>query len=68
VQAVLPAIESDLSALGAVPHWGKVTTMSPPDIRSRIPQLVAFRDLVLSLDPHGKFRNAYLDRLLFDGS
>jgi xylitol oxidase len=68
VHAVLPAIEADLGALGAVPHWGKVTTMSPSDIRSRTPHLSAFRDLVLSFDPQGKFRNAYLDRLLFDGS
>jgi hypothetical protein len=32
----------------------------------RIPRLAAFRDLVLSFDPHGKFRNAYLERLLFE--
>ncbi len=64
VRAVLPAIEADLGALGAVPHWGKVTTMAPSTIRSRVPRLAAFRDLAMSFDPAGKFRNAYLGRLL----
>ncbi len=66
VQDVLPAVEADLGALGAVPHWGKVTTMSPATIRARTPLVADFRDLVLSFDPAGKFRNAYLQRLLFD--
>jgi xylitol oxidase len=66
VHSVLPAIEADLGKLGAVPHWGKVTTMSPSIIRSRIPRLAAFRDLVLSFDPKGKFRNAYMHRLVLD--
>jgi alditol oxidase len=68
VSNVLPAVEADLGVLGAVPHWGKVTTMSPATIRSRTPLLADFRDLVLSFDPMGKFQNAYLQRLLFDGS
>lgn len=64
VRAVLPAIEADLAALGAVPHWGKVTTMSPGTIRSRLPRLAEFRDLVGSFDPAGKFRNAYVERIV----
>lgn len=67
VQSVLPAIEADLGPLGAVPHWGKVTTMDPATIRSRMPRLAAFRDVVRSFDPEGKFDNAYLRRL-FDGA
>ncbi|WP_240790409.1 FAD-binding protein [Rhodobacter sp. SY28-1] len=63
VRTVLPPIEADLGSLGAVPHWGKVTTMSPATIRSRTPRLAAFRDLAQSFDPEGKFRNAYLRRL-----
>jgi xylitol oxidase len=65
VRSVLPAIEADLGDLGAVPHWGKVTTINPSTIRSRMPGLAMFRDLALSFDPKGKFRNAYLDRLVF---
>jgi len=68
VRSVLPAIEADLGVLGAVPHWGKVSTMSPSTIRSRTPRLAEFRDLVRSFDPKGKFHNAYLHRHLFDRS
>ena len=68
VRSVLPAIEADLGVLGAVPHWGKVSTMSPSTIRSRIPRLAEFRDLVLSFDPKGKFHNAYLHRHVLDRS
>jgi xylitol oxidase len=66
VQAILPAIEADLEVLGAIPHWGKVTAMDPATIRSRFPRLGDFRDLVRSFDPDGKFRNAFLDRYMFE--
>jgi xylitol oxidase len=66
VLSVLPAIEEDLGQLGALPHWGKVTTMSPSVVRSRLPRLAEFRNLALSFDPEGKFRNAYLQRFVFD--
>lgn len=63
VRAVLPAIEAELGAFGAVPHWGKVTTMPPEVIRARVPRLVEFAGLMRSFDPEGKFHNAYLARL-----
>lgn len=65
VSAVLPSIEADLDALGVVPHWGKVSTMSPATLRARIPHLSRFRELAQSFDPKGKFRNSYLDRKVF---
>jgi alditol oxidase len=64
VTAVLPEIEADLAPLGAVSHWGKVSTMAPAAIRAGFPRFAAFADLVRSMDPAGKFRNAWLDRLL----
>lgn len=67
VISVLPAIEADLGVFGAVPHWGKVTTMSPAAIRSRTPRLADFRELAMSFDPNGKFRNAFVTRYIFDG-
>lgn len=66
VLSVLPAVEADLGSIGAVPHWGKVTTMRPDVIRARTPRLAAFRDLAQSFDPGAKFQNAYLRRLLLD--
>lgn len=65
VTAALPAVEADLGTLGAVPHWGKVTTMDPKVIRSRTPRLAEFRDLARHFDPQGKFSNAYLERYVF---
>lgn len=64
VLSVLPKLEADLVPLGAVPHWGKVTAMSPATIRARTPQLAAFRDLAQDFDPKGKFLNPHLRRLL----
>jgi xylitol oxidase len=65
VLSVLPGIEEDLGRLGAVPHWGKVSTMSPAVVQSRTPRIGAFRDLVLSFDPEAKFRNDYVQRYVF---
>lgn len=66
IKRVLPAIEADLAPLGAVPHWGKVTTMTPDLIRPHFPRMAAFRDLARSFDPDGKFRNAFVNRMIFD--
>lgn len=67
VRAVLPAIEAELGRLGAVPHWGKVTTMAPATIAARIPRLADFRALVMASDPMGKFRNDFVNRMVFGG-
>lgn len=66
-RAVLPAIEAELGRLGAVPHWGKVTTMAPATIAARIPRLADFRALVMASDPKGKFRNDFVNRMVFGG-
>ncbi len=65
IRAVLPAIEASLAPFGALPHWGKVTTMAPDRIARHFPRLEAFRDLARSFDPEGKFRNDFLDRMVF---
>lgn len=66
IRTVLEAIEADLAPLGAVPHWGKVTTMGPGQVRPRYQQMARFRELARDLDPDGKFRNAHVDRMIFD--
>ena len=68
VRAVLPAMEADLVPLGALPHWGKVFAMSPEAVAARLPRLRDFRDLVDSFDPGGKFRNRFVDRIVFGGA
>ena len=65
--AVLPVVsllERQLAPFAPRPHWGKIFTTSPEDLRARYERLPAFLDLMHRLDPSGKFRNAYTARCL----
>jgi len=62
VLALLPQIEKALSPFNARPHWGKVFTMNPKVLEGRYEKLAGFKKLVAEYDPHGKFRNGFLDR------
>jgi xylitol oxidase len=64
VEAVLPALEAALLPLGARPHWGKLYLDVDGVVPSLYPKLDEFRALASSLDPEGRFRNPFLDRLL----
>ncbi len=64
---LLPQIETVLSPYNARPHWGKVFTMAPKVLDERYPKLADFKKLVAEYDPHGKFRNAFLDRNIYGG-
>ncbi|MGV9401493.1 FAD-binding protein [Streptomyces sp. NPDC003667] len=67
--AVLPVVrrvEEALEPFDARPHWGKVFTVPPAELRRRYPRLAAFRDLARSLDPTGKFSNAFVREVLGD--
>jgi len=65
VNQLLPLIEEKLAPFDAVPHWGKLFTLGPKDLRSRMKKASDFRDLVRSYDPEGKFVNHFLERNLF---
>ncbi len=60
VLAFLPELEDAIADLLPRPHWAKLFHRLPNDI----PGLDAFRTLTRRLDPQGKFRNRFLDRLL----
>ena len=62
VSALLPVIEAQLAPFRARPHWGKLFTMPPAQLRPLYPKLADFRDLLRALDPRGKFRNGFLDQ------
>ncbi|WP_350347498.1 FAD-binding protein [Agromyces sp. G08B096] len=62
VRALLPVLEASLPAT-ARPHWGKVFTLPGDVLRERIPRWDDFGALRARLDPDGRFRNAFLDRL-----
>ena len=65
VMNLLPLIEAQLAPFNPRPHWGKLFTMSPAILHSRIEKLADFKELVKQHDPNGKFRNAYLERNIY---
>ena len=64
MRALLPHIEGALAPFDARPHWGKWFTLGRDEIAALYPRLDDFRALAGRSDPEGKFRNAYLDRLV----
>jgi alditol oxidase len=66
VKKVLPVIEKELGPFGARPHWGKLFTMAPGELRSRYEKLPDFVALANKYDPKGKFRNDFLNTNIFD--
>ena len=65
VRQLLPLIEEALAPYKAIPHWGKLFTMQPAVLQGRIERLNDFKDLMADQDPQGKFRNQYIDSILF---
>ena len=65
VGKLLPKIERELEPFNPRPHWGKLFTMSLAQLRSRYDRMPDFVALAKKLDPHGKFRNKFLDRNIF---
>jgi xylitol oxidase len=66
-EAVLPVVadlEKALAPFGARPHWGKVFTTAPSDLRAAYPRFADFAALTARFDPTGAFRNPWLDALL----
>jgi xylitol oxidase len=59
VKQVLPSIEEALAPFHARPHWGKLFTMTAPQIRPLYPELSRYQTLLAQYDLHGKFRNRF---------
>jgi len=58
------AFERIVSDYNARPHWGKLHTLTASDLRTRYPRFDDFLRVRDQVDPDGRFRNAYLDRIL----
>jgi xylitol oxidase len=65
VLKLLPLIEKELAPFHVRPHWGKIFTMSHKILASRYEKLADFKKMVATYDPHGKFRNGFLERNIF---
>ncbi len=64
VMKLIPIVEEQLARFGARPHWGKLFTIPPADLRARYERFTDFEQLLRQYDPKGKFRNEFLDSIL----
>jgi xylitol oxidase len=60
VPVISAEIERMLLPLGGRPHWGKIIHTKAEGLAPLYPRLAEFRELAQSMDPGGKFRNAFL--------
>jgi len=65
VRQLLPLLEEQLAPFQAHPHWGKLFTLPPKQVRALYERLADFQDLLRQYDPQGKFRNDFLDTYIF---
>jgi xylitol oxidase len=65
VRKLLPLIETELAPYKVRPHWGKLFAMDPAQLQSRYEKMNEFKELLKEHDPHGKFRNGFLNRNLY---
>jgi alditol oxidase len=64
VPPVAALIEQRLAPFAPRPHWGKIFTTPPAELRARYERLPDLLALMDHYDPTGKFRNAYTTRYL----
>jgi len=65
VSKLLPVIEKELRPFKARPHWGKLFSTPPQELKSIYEKLPNFVDLCRTYDPQGKFRNEFLNINIF---
>ena len=65
VQKLLPLIEGALAPFSIRPHWGKLYTINTKTIQESYERFPDFLELLRTYDPEGRFRNAYLNRIVY---
>ncbi|PYV52834.1 MAG: FAD-binding protein, partial [Acidobacteria bacterium] len=65
VRKLIPGIEKELALFNARPHWGKLFTTSPAELKSIYKKIPEFVQLSKKYDPQGKFRNEFLNTNIF---
>jgi xylitol oxidase len=65
VQKLLPLVEEALAPFNPRPHWGKLFTLKPGVLQSRIERLNDFKVLLKKYDAAGKFKNEFIEVNLF---
>lgn len=64
VAALVARVEHTLAPWGARPHWGKLSSLGTAERAALFPRLDDFAGLVARVDPGGRFRGPFLERLL----
>jgi xylitol oxidase len=64
VAEAVRSIESVLAPFDPRPHWAKLTSMSPEELRVRFPRLTDAAERRRAFDPDGVFVNDFLERSL----
>lgn len=65
VKKLLPQIEAALTPFGVRPHWGKLYTIDAATVRGSYERFPDFLKLLKKYDPIGKFKNDYLNRIIY---
>ena len=65
VRQLLPLIEEKLAPFAARPHWAKLFTMQPAHLDARYTKMANYRALLAEYDPHGKFRNEFINTNIY---
>src|ERR1700723_225562 len=65
VRRLLPVLEQELSPFAPRPHWGKLVTTPPAELKSIYEKMADFIQLAAKYDPKGKFRNDFLNTYVF---
>ncbi len=63
-QSYFRAVEEIMMSFDGRPHWGKLHFRDADSLSRTYPRWSDFIDVRNKLDPDGRFRNAYLDRVL----
>lgn len=63
-EAYFRSVESIMDEYGGRPHWGKRHFQTAEKLAERYPRWQDFQALRARLDPSGRFRNEYVDRVL----
>ena len=65
VKKLLPQIEAALAPFGIRPHWGKLFTLDAATVQGSYERFPDFLKLLKKYDPIGKFKNDYLNRVIY---
>jgi xylitol oxidase len=58
-------IEAALAPFSIRPHWGKLYTLDAKTIQESYERFPDFLELLRTYDPDGRFKNAYLNRVIY---